>query len=93
VLGFAMRGQARGVSGEKGERGIWVFAVFCEIEMDPAHLVPSRVAAVQKFGQGRLRCGQLCAQRCLSLRPQLRQNVGIGILRPAHGRQVKQPSL
>ena len=58
MLRLAMRRQARGVGGEKGERRFRVLAIFRQIEMHPADQIPGRMTRLEKI-----------LQRVASMRP------------------------
>ena len=82
-----MRRQAGGVGGEKGERRLCILAVFRQVEMHPADLVPGRVACLEKGRQRFLRGRQLRLHAGIDGRPQMQQDVAAQVFGTAHRRR------
>src|SRR5437868_7485417 len=54
MLSFRAGRQFMGIGGEKRERCFFVFAVFCEIEMDTSHQIPNRILSFQEIFNGKV---------------------------------------
>ncbi len=76
MLSPGLRRQARRVSGEKGERGFRIAAIFGQVEMHPAYQIPGRVTALEEFLQRAAGFGKLGAERLPHALPQRGENLG-----------------